>query len=423
MGISTSSAGNLKVDDNAVLPDSTRRFALSVVTALFFMWGFITCLNDILSPHLKSVFDLSYLQSSLIQFTFFGAYFLVSIPAGNVIARTGYKLGMVLGLALCGIGALLFIPAANFLLYPFFLGALFVLASGITFLQVAANAYVSILGDPETASSRLNLAQAFNSLGTTIAPFFGASLILSSAIPGSAPDKLAEAALVKGPYLGIAITLFVLAFIIGSLQLPVIETGKDDEPVSMSSVFGVRHLMLGAIGIFLYVGAEVSIGSYLINFMGDPTIAGLSHENAAHYVAFYWGAAMVGRFCGAALLQKTQPNLLLAIFAAVATGLLALALLTTGSIAMWSVLAIGFFNSIMFPNIFTLGIHGLGHRTSMGSSLLIMAIVGGAIVPVIMGYGADTIGVHRSFIIPALCYLYIVYYGLSGWKPVPSQIA
>lgn len=403
--------------------------AFSVVTALFFMWGFLTCLNDILIPHLKGVFDLTYLQSSLIQFTFFSAYFIMSLPAGKIIASVGYKRGIIIGLGTAGVGALLFYPAAATLAYPLFLGALFVLASGITILQVAANPYVSVLGKAETASSRLNLAQAFNSLGTTIAPAFGGLLILSAAaktaeeIKALSPDalqayKLAEAASVQLPYVGLGLALFALAGAIAWFNLPTIPTVEGD--AEKESAFGealqVPHLALGAIGIFVYVGAEVSIGSFLVSFLGEPQIAGLPEASAAGYVSYYWGGAMVGRFIGSALLQKVRAGVLLGICATLASLLCAMAAFTTGNFAMWTILSVGLFNSVMFPNIFTLGIDGLGKLTNAGSSILIMAIVGGALIPVAMGALADspTVGLQTAFILPAVCYLYIVYYGFIG---------
>ncbi len=405
--------------------------AFIVVTGLFFMWGFLTCLNDILIPHLKAVFELNYAQSALIQFTFFSAYFIMSLPAGKVIAWVGYKRGIVVGLCTAGVGALLFFPAAATLAYPLFLGALFILASGITMLQVAANPYVSVLGKPETASSRLNLAQAFNSLGTTVAPYFGGLLILNATAKTAeelaklSPDeryayKLAEAASVQLPYIGLALALFALAGVIALFNLPKIETveGDSEKDVEKESAFGgalkVPRLALGAVGIFVYVGAEVSIGSFLVNFIGLPEIQGLKEAEAAKYVSYYWGGAMVGRFIGSALLQKIRAGVLLGIFAGVATILTLLATFSSGAFAMWTVLSIGLFNSIMFPTIFTLGIDGLGKLTNAGSSILIMAIVGGALLPVAVGAVADSFGLQASFLLPAICYLYIVYYGFKG---------
>ncbi|HEY0256818.1 MAG TPA: sugar MFS transporter [Candidatus Methylacidiphilales bacterium] len=395
---------------------AARRLGLIVVTSLFFIWGFITVLNDILVPHLKSVFELSYLQASMIQFVFFGAYFIMSLPAGKVIASIGYQRGMVLGLLTTGLGTLLFYPAAGYLSYPLFLMALFVLATGITILQVAANPYISVLGNPETASSRLNLAQAFNSLGTTLAPWIGGGLILAQISVGT--SRLAEAASVKAPYLELTAILVVLAIVLAVIKLPTLAAAEEDttHPGTLWEALKVPHLALGSLGIFLYVGAEVSIGSYLINFMMDPDVAGYTKQTAAGYVSWYWFGAMVGRFIGSALLQKISANRLLALNATIAAILAVVGLLSYGPIAMWSVLAIGLFNSIMFPNIFTLGISDLGHLTSRGSSILIMAIVGGAIVPTMMGRAADLFGIHHSLFIPALCYLYIIYYGLKGYR-------
>lgn len=405
--------------------------AFIVVTGLFFMWGFLTCLNDILIPHLKAVFELNYLQSSLIQFTFFSAYFIMSLPAGKIIATVGYKRGIMIGLATAGLGAILFYPAATTLAYPLFLSALFVLAAGITILQVAANPYVSVLGKPETASSRLNLAQAFNSLGTTIAPAFGGLLILNAAAKTAeelktlTPEqlqahKLAEAASVQLPYIGLAVALFALAAVIALFNLPKIETveGESEKDVAQESAFGevlkVRHLALGAVGIFVYVGAEVSIGSFLVNFIGLPEVQGMKEAEAAKFVSYYWGGAMVGRFIGSVLLQKIRAGVLLGIVAALAAGFTLIAAVTTGGFAMWTALSIGLFNAIMFPTIFTLGIDGLGKLTNAGSSILIMAIVGGALIPVGMGALADSIGLQLAFFLPAVCYLYIVFYGFKG---------
>jgi len=403
---------------------------LVVVTLLFFMWGFLTCLNDILIPHLKALFDLTYTQSALIQFTFFTAYFVMSIPSGKIISRFGYQKGIVVGLLTAGVGALLFYPAASVPSYPLFLLALFVLASGITLLQVAANPYVAVLGRPETASSRLNLTQAFNSLGTTLAPYFGALFILSGTMLSSDamskldPAKLqayrlAEAASVQMPYLALGLALGVLALAMAKFKLPVIASVEDPEAkaVKLSEAFKHKHLVLGALAIFVYVGAEVSVGSFLVNFLGQPDIAGLKESAAAGFVTYYWGGAMLGRFVGSALMQKIQPGKLLGVFALVASGLVFATTLLTGQVAMWTILAVGLFNSIMFPTIFTLGINGLGKVTSQGSSLLVMAIVGGAIIPLGQGALADTIGIHTAFVLPAICYLYIAYYGFVGSKP------
>ena len=409
--------------------------ALATVTTLFFMWGFLTCLNDILVPHLKSIFDLSYAGIMLIQFAFFGAYFLFSIPSAKLIDWIGYQRSMVVGLLTMGLGAFLFVPAASVPSYPLFLGALIVLAAGITCLQVAANPYVTVLGKPETASSRLNLTQAFNSLGTFLAPFFGGLLILSAApktmteIRAMAPDalqayRLHEAATVKTPYVGLGIALVLLAVAIGSFKLPKIEHAqhKVGEKVN-DSIWRHPNLIFGAIAIFVYVGGEVSIGSFLVNYFGQPEIGGLTEKVAASLVAFYWGGAMVGRFIGSALLQKVSTRGLLGICAVCAAGLVAVSMLTTGHTAMYSIILVGFFNSIMFPSIFTLGVAELGPLTGDGSGIMIMAIVGGAIIPVAQGAIADRIGIHHAFFLPVLCYLYILFFALSGSRPNSQRYA
>ena len=401
---------------------------LATVTTLFFMWGFLTCLNDILVPHLKPIFDLDYTRVMLIQFAFFGAYFLFSIPSAKIIDAIGYQRSMVVGLLTMGIGEFLFVPAASVPSYPLFLGALIVLAAGITCLQVAANPYVTVLGNPETASSRLNLTQAFNSLGTFLAPFFGGLFILTQArkiedVRAMAPAalhayRLHEAATVKGPYVGLGIALVLLAIAIGSFKLPKIPHAQHQlgERVN-DSIWNHPNLIFGAIAIFVYVGAEVSIGSFLVNYFGQPEIGGLTEKVAASFVAFYWGGAMVGRFIGSALLQKIKTGSLLGLCAVCAAALVATSMLTSGHVAMYSIILVGFFNSIMFPSIFTLGVAELGPLTGDGSGVMIMAIVGGAILPVAQGWIADHIGIHHAFFLPVICYVYILYFALSGSKP------
>jgi len=401
---------------------------LATVTTLFFMWGFLTCLNDILVPHLKSIFDLNYTKVMLIQFAFFGAYFLFSIPSAKIIDAIGYQRSMVVGLLTMGVGAFLFVPAASAPSYPLFLGALIVLAAGITCLQVAANPYVTVLGKPETASSRLNLTQAFNSLGTFLAPFFGGLFILTAArnmneIRALAPDalqayRLQEAATVKMPYVGLGIALVLLAIAIGGFRLPKIEHAQHHLGAKVGdSIWKHPNLIFGAIAIFVYVGAEVSIGSFLVNYFGQPEIGGLTEKVAASFVAFYWGGAMVGRFIGSALLQKIKTGNLLGLCAICASGLVATSMLTSGHVAMYSIILVGFFNSIMFPSIFTLGVAELGPLTGDGSGVMIMAIVGGAIIPVAQGWIADHIGIHHAFFLPVICYLYILFFALSGSRP------
>lgn len=428
-----SSGGNTAVVNVEAGPGADHSFALSALTSLFFMWGFITCLNDILIPHLKAVFTLNYAQSMLIQFCFFAAYFIMSLPSGAIIEKIGYKKGICAGLVIAGLGCLIFHPAAGLRSYPLFLSGFFVLASGITLLQVAANPYVTILGSPQTASSRLNLTQAFNALGTTIAPYVGSIFILAVAVKSAeemallSPAELlvykaAEAGTVQGTYLWLAAALFAIAAVFAVIKLPQIEAGTVDpetgrEELAHAGAWGYRHLKLGALGIFLYVGAEVSIGSFLVNYLGQPYIAGLPEAAAAKYVSFYWGGAMVGRFLGSGIQRLVNPGKLLAFNAFSTAALLAVTMLASGSVAMWSILLVGLFNSIMFPTIFSLGIAGLGPHTGKGSGILCMAIVGGALLPLLQGLLADNIGIHHAFILPLLCYLYIAYYGLAGHKP------
>lgn len=407
---------------------------LVVVTTLFFMWGFITCLNDILIPYLKKLFDLNYTQAMLIQFTFFGAYFIMSLPAGKIVSRIGYKKGIIIGLIIAGLGCLMFYPAAETKMYGFFLAALFILASGITLLQVAANPYVAALGKSATASSRLNLTQAFNSLGTTVAPHFGKIFILGSMVTLTAaqlnalsPLQLADfnntqAQIVKMPYLALGGALFLLALFIWISKLPKIETA-DTGSSGFSQVLKHKHLLMGVICIFMYVGGEVSVGSFLINFLSQPEIAGLSEENAAGYVSMFWGGAMIGRFLGAALLTKINPEKALGFAGVINCILLLITIMTKGHTAMYAILLTGFFNSIMFPTIFTLAIRNLGALASQGSSLLVMAIVGGALIPLFQGMLADSIGIQLAFIIPAICYIYITYYGFKGSKVSPMLVA
>ena len=431
--VTTNSEAGPNIVSTSAAPNYSR--PLAVVTTLFFMWGFLTCLNDILVPHLKSIFDLSYARVMLVQFAFFSAYFLFSIPWSKVVNRIGYQRTMVVGLLTMALGSFLFLPAASAASYPLFLTALLILAAGITGLQVAANPYVVVLGKPETASSRLDLTQAFNSLGTTIAPKIGGLLILSTVplaveeLAKLAPQALhayrvQEAATVKLPYTVIGVALVLLAVLIGTFKLPKIETAsyRPGEKVD-DSIWKHPNLLFGALGIFAYVGAEVSIGSFLVNYFGLPEIANLSAKTAAGFVSFYWGGAMVGRFLGAGLLRRFRPGSLLALCATIAAVLIIASMLLGGHTAMWTILAVGLFNSIMFPTIFSLGVAELGPLTGNGSGLLNMAIVGGAILPVIQGVIADHVGLHHAFILPVICYLYILYYGLSGSKPNSQRYA
>ncbi len=408
------------------------RKELTVLTSLFFMWGFLTCLNDILIPHLKAVFELNYAQAMLVQLCFFGAYFLMSLPSGYILKKVGYKNGIVIGLLIAGAGCFLFYPSAGYRSYPLFLGALFVLASGITLLQVSANPYVTILGKEETSSSRLNLTQAFNSLGTTIAPYFGSLLILSVAVKAAgevaAMDsakleayRAAEASAVQVPYLGLGAALIIIAAVFAFLKLPEINqeqttdvTEENNSGNSKKSAWEHRHLVMGAFGIFVYVGAEVAIGSFLVSFFMQDSIGGLSEMTAGKLVSYYWGGAMIGRFIGSAVMQKIDPKRVLIFNATGAALMLLVAMLTGGKTAMAAIILVGLFNSVMFPTIFSLSIKGLGRHTSQGSGILCMAIVGGAIIPFLQGLLADRVGIQAAFIIPVVCYLYILFFGLKG---------
>jgi fucose permease len=566
--------------------------SLAFLTSLFFMWGFITCLNDIMIPHLKNIFELNYTLSSLIQFMFFGAYFLMSLPAGKIIGKIGYQKGIVLGLLVTGFGAFMFFPASKIVSYAMFLGAFFILSSGITILQVAANPFASILGPPETASSRLNLTQAYNSLGTTIAPLLGALLILGAStyypidtkanhkkqdllaaakqayaekysinaarnvyidkrknvwfqqgknavifegetktlgdpIPISNAEKLGEiiesgylveisadgkkitvldrkmfekfrdheVKSVQWPYLGITLVLILMAVLFMVIKLPKIQLENKDNSTGDSSAWEYRHLVLGAAAIFVYVGAEVAIGSFLVNYFAE--IKGFSEQQAGKYVAMYWGGAMIGRFLGSVSLSgkesrkkmvnfigivifaafiaffittkldgaiknyfgngdflvfkewasnignnifetfiflsfvvlnmvalrvgKGRPNITLSIFAFLATILVIVSVISASvlnlpNVAVWSIISVGLFNSIMFPTIFTLGIKDLGKATDQGSGILCMAIVGGAVMTFFMGILADLLGIRIAFILTTVCYGYIAYYGIKGYR-------
>lgn len=413
------------------------------------MWGFITVLVDSLIPRLKEIFELTYFQAGLVQFAFFMAYGLLSIPAGFILARIGYKKGMLLGLATMGFGCLLFWPAASFRIFEVFLLGYFVLAGGMTILQVAANPYVAVLGDARTASSRLNLAQAFNAVGTTIAPAIGAMFILSDNIYTgdeiAALDEAqkltyyaAESSAVQMPFVVLAGALLLLAGFVAMAKLPqVLDTGHAG---SYREALKNSKLVKGAIGIFLYVGAEVAIGSYLVSYFLDMNLAeaiknsgflsnisssvlnttDLSSIDAkgivGAFVMFYWGGAMVGRFVGAYLTSILAPGKVLGAFAAGAVLMILISMTTTGLTAMISILAVGLFNSIMFPTIFTIAIEELGDLKPQGSGILCTAIAGGAFIPPLYGYFTDMAGFKMAFIVLLVCYGYILLYGLGSKK-------
>ena len=431
------------------------RGAFVAVTSLFFMWGFITVLVDALIPRLKEVFELTFLQAGLVQFAWFAAYGLLSIPGGNLISRMGYQRGILVGLATAGLGCLLFYPAAATRMYPLFLLALFVVAGGITILQVAANPYISVLGPEESASARLNLAQAFNSFGTTLAPVVAASFLLGDQILSSEAiralseaDRLAyyasEASAVQVPFVVLALAFFALAGVVGAITLPKILGGDSQTTTNYRQVLQNKKLLFGALGIFVYVGAEVALGSYMVNyglsldiveevktsrllggmagiaaFIKGMDVSGLDAKGIlGALLTFYWGGAMLGRFAGSALMQRIRPFKLLAGAAFMALGLIGLSMLTQGVAALLLVLAVGFFNSIMFPTIFTLAIEDLGEGKPQGSGVLCTAIVGGAFIPPAMGGLVDSVGFGVAFVLPMACYLYIAWY---AGRLVPSR--
>ena len=392
------------------------------VFALFFVFGGITSLNDVIIPKLKDLFTLSYAQAMLVQSAFFAAYFFVSIPAAAIVQRLGYMRTAVVGLVTMALGCLLFIPASYSGVFATFLLALFVLASGITIVQVVANPLISMLGKPATASSRLTFAQAFNSLGTTVFPYVGAILILGSlatvdvsTLSGAALDayRQEETRVVVNTYIGLAIALALLGGAVWMNRHKLVETAAPSENILHAlDLLKQPRFALGALCIFLYVGAEVAIGSIIVNYLMESSVMGMGAEAAGKHVPLYWGGAMVGRFIGAALLRMFSPGKVLAFAATVTIGLLLVSANTTGAVSGWSLLAIGLFNSIMFPTIFTLACEGLGTRTAEGSGVICVAIVGGAVVPLLMGHAADVAGLKMSLIVPAVCYAVIVYFGL-----------
>lgn len=455
----------VKLSGNYTMP-------LTIISSLFFIFGFITSMNDVLIPKFKGVFQLSYFQSTLIQFCFFLAYFIVSgiyyflsLKKGDPILKMGYKNALIIGLLISSVGSFLFYPAANTSSYSLFLLALFILASGITMLQISANPYVTLLGKPETASGRLNLVQAFNSVGTTIAPLAGGLLILKTV-----SDEMSSSGIetVKAPYLIITLILLSLALIVKISRLPEIKYKEEVRENTGSNIFfKYRQLAYGMIGIFMYVGGEVGVGSFVVNFLGSEDIAGFPEDKAAHYLSFFWGGAMIGRFFGAVFLSgisgkkkmlysslifiavyfylsqmvksfdivgieyywglifinllafivgSKAPQRTLYIFSFMIIIALLVGIFGRSHWAMWSILGVGLFNSVMFPIIFSLGVRDIQKDTSQGSSLMIMAVVGGAILPPLQGMLADYAGIRLSFLVPIICYAYLVFYGLHGYK-------
>lgn len=403
------------------------RPALTLLASLFFMWGFITVINNTLLPHLRSVFVLDYTRTTLIESVWFIAYFVASIPSAKLIERVGYQRAIVIGLVAMAVGAVMMAPAARFASYPLVLAALFVIASGITLLQVAANPYVTVIGPPETGSSRLNLVQAFNSLGTMLAPLFAGYLILGRSTGGtSSPDivltaaeRYADAQSVILPYLIVAGVLVVLAVVIARFPLPAM--GLATQRASKEERLGLslwRHpnLVWGVPAIFIYLIAEIGVANLFINFVSQPDIAAITHEEASRYLAILWGGMMVGRFIGSYAMRHVSAEKVLAVFALGALFVVLVAVFSSGQVAMWALIAVGFFHSIMFPTIFTLAIRGLGPMTEEGSGLLIMAIAGGALV-IVQGWLADTVGLQLSFLLTAACEVYVLYYALWGSRP------
>jgi FHS family L-fucose permease-like MFS transporter len=401
--------------------------------ALFFIFGGITSLNDVLIPKLKGLFTLNNGDVMLVQSAFFGAYFIISLPAASVVRKIGYMRTAVLGLLLMTAGCLLFIPASSFGVFGVFLAALFVLAAGVTVVQVVANPLISMLGPAATAHSRLTFAQAFNSVGTTIFPYVGSILILSS-LGTTDTRHLSDTALtayrtqeshvIAATYMGLATVLVVVAALVWARRNRLRE--QPAEAVTARHAFDLLReprFGLGAACIFLYVGAEVAIGSLIVNYLMQSSTLGLDAESGGKLVPFYWGGAMLGRFIGAYLLRVFSPGKVLAGAATAVLALLALSANSTGLVSGWSLLAIGLFNSIMFPTIFTLASEGLGPRTAEGSGIICMAIVGGAIVPLVTGHAADWIGLKPALIVPALCYLGILGYGIYARRPAASAFA
>ena len=407
------------------------RSALILLATLFFMWGFITVINNTLLPHLKAVFDLNYTQTTLIESVWFVAYFVASIPSAKLIERIGYQKSLVLGLAIMAGGALLMIPAARIPSYGVVLTALFVIASGITLLQVAANPYVAVIDPPETASSRLNLVQAFNSMGTTLAPLFGGYLILARSTSGTRIDgaaemtmaeRLADAQSVQLPYLIVAGVLVLLAIVIARFNLPSLGASTRRaaaEERHHHSLWRHRNLVFGVPAIFIYLIAEIGVSNLFINFVSAPEIGNISHAQASNYLFLLWGGMMVGRFAGSFLMRTVPAERVLAVAAIGAFVVMLITTFASGPVAMWSLISVGLFHSIMFPTIFTLGIRGLGPLTEEGSGLLIMAIAGGALV-IIQGWLADRVGLQLSFLLTAACELYVLFYALWGARPVVS---
>jgi FHS family L-fucose permease-like MFS transporter len=418
-------------------PLTERRYTVAfvLVTSLFFLWALGVNLNDILIPHLKKTFRLTDFQSSLIQSAFFGGYFLAALPAGWLMERVGYKKGILLGLLTCAVGAFLFIPAASIRFYWFFLFALFVMACGQGVLEVAANPYVTILGPPESSERRLNLAQSFNAVGAVVTPIIGGAFILSG-IEHSA-DQLAamtpeqsiaysalEASRVRGTYLAITALFLLIAVLLYFTRLPEIREGSEDTvperekaPRKHWEIWRFKHLVKGVVAQFFYVGAQVGVTSFVIRFT-QHLLPGTPERVAANFLKWHLMGFMVGRFAGSAMMKRIAPPRLLGFFAVCAFLCTWTAIAGSGAVSVWAVVLLGFFDSIMFPTIFALSVKNLGVYTKIGSALLVMSIIGGALVPALMGYISDTSSIQKAFVVPLICYAYVIYFALRGYKPV-----
>ncbi len=400
-------------------------FPFITVTALFFIFGFITTLNMGLVPHLRSIFNLQYGPAMLAESAFFLAYFVFSSPTSKLIEWIGYKQTMVVSLFIQVVGCLLFVPAAKYVNFPLFLTAVFIVGAGVTALQTAANPYVAILGPEHSAPVRLTLAQAFNSIGAAIAPLVAGAFILTD--PAKILSKAEIANTVRVPYLLIAAGLLILGLAVAFMRLPHIEQSREfrparvGDPILSRSIWGYRHTVLAAVGIFLYVGVEVGLASIAVNYFKNEGMG--SEKTASFLVSLYWLGAMVGRLLGSWVLTKIKSGRLVCGFAFCGALLLSISMFSSGPVAIWTLVLCGFFNSILFPNVFALGIAGLGPMTSKGSGLIMTAVVGGAVIPFLLGAAADKVGIQRAFVIPICCYLYIAYYGLWGSKPARTATA
>lgn len=397
---------------------------LLVVMSLMFIWNLSRNINDVLIPHLKRACQLTDFQSSLVQSAFFGGYFLLALPVGQYIRRFGYRAGMITGLLMAAVGAFLFFPAAETRFYPLFLTALFIMAAGFTFLEVTATPYLSILGDPEKASSRLSLAAAVGSIGATLGPYIGAVFLLHATDTSEAtvrqfsPSQLAdylhaEAQLVKVPYLALGTLFLVLGVLLFFIKMPAIHE-EGEENVRLRAIFKFKHTVLGALGVFCYLGAEVGIVSFLIRYAKSMNINGLGEQKAALFITLFMALVLVGRLSGAYFLQKVNPSKMLVACALGAMGLVLAAMLSTGYFSIVLLSVVGLCTSVMYPILFTLSIKNLGAYTKTGSSLIIMSIVGGAIVPPLMGLISDMYSIRFAFVLPVLCYAYILYYAQKG---------